>query len=97
MSVADNEMRVSTSPRERRQWSWAALLFAVVIGSLTIPTFGMTVFVAPIGVLLSAVAWRRAPQDALFWVGLALNMLWFLSLLGILLGLLTGDVSIGFE
>lgn len=97
MSVGKGEAVNAATRRPGRYWSWAALIFAVAVWSLSIPTFGMNVFLAPIGLVLSAVAWRRAPQDALFWVGLALNASLGLSLFAVLIGLLTGDVGIGFE
>jgi hypothetical protein len=97
MSVAKGEAVASATRPAGRHWSWAALIFGVAVWSLSIPTFGMNVFLAPIGLALSAVAWRRAPHDALFWVGLVLNAILALSLFAILVGLLTGDVGIGFE
>lgn len=97
MSVAEDEAVVAAARRAGRSWSWAALIFALVTWSLSIPTFGMNVFLAPIGLFLSAIAWRRAPHDALYWVGLALNTILGLSLVGMLIGLLTGDVGIGFD
>jgi len=52
---------------------------------------------APVGVALSAFAWRRAPHDGVFWVGTTLNGLAALGFLAVLLGLLTGDVGIGLD
>jgi hypothetical protein len=95
MSLAKEGTAVAGT--RRRRSSWAALLFAVAVWSLSIPTFGMSVLLAPIGLLLSAAAWRRASHDALFWVGLSLNAILVLSLVAMLIGLLTGDVAIGFE
>jgi hypothetical protein len=97
MSVGNGEALAAAPRRARRQWSWAALIFAVAVWSLSIPTFGMNVLLAPIGLVLSASAWRRARHDALFWVGLALNAFLGLSLLALLVGLATGDVGIGLE
>jgi 4-amino-4-deoxy-L-arabinose transferase-like glycosyltransferase len=97
MSLAKDEGATGSSPGEERSWSWAALGFAVGIWALSLPTFGLVVFLAPVGLLLSAVAWRRGPHDALFWSGFALNAMSGLSLLGFLIGVLTGDVGIGRE
>ena len=96
MSVARDDT-VAAALRRARSWSWAALILAVAVWSLSIPTFGMNVFLAPIGLSLSAVAWRRAPHDALFWIGLTLNAILALSLVATLVGLLTGEVGIGLE
>jgi hypothetical protein len=57
----------------------------------------LAVFLAPVGVALSAMAWRGAPHDGVFWVGATLNALGLLGLIIILVGLLTGDVRIGFD
>jgi hypothetical protein len=73
------------------------LVWAVAIEVLSIPTFGMTVFLAPIGLGFSTLAWRHAPHDAVFWIGSTLNALGFLALVGTLIGVLTGDVGIGFD
>ena len=53
--------------------------------------------IAPPGMILSAVAWRRAPHDGVFWIGLALNGLFLLGLAVVLAGVLTGDVGIGLD
>jgi hypothetical protein len=83
------------SPPASRRWSWAAVVWAVLFGALSIPTFGLGVVLAPVGVALSAVAWRRAPHDGLFWVGATPNGLAALGLVVVLVGLATGDVGIG--
>jgi hypothetical protein len=89
---------VTTIPaRARRNWSWAALAWAIVIEVMSFPTAGMAVFLAPVGMILSALAWRRTAHDGVFWIGFTLNALALLGLLGVLIGLLTGDVGIGFE
>src|SRR4051812_43005919 len=62
-----------TSRPASRKWSWAALVFAALLGAASIPTFGLGVVRAPVGVALSAFAWRRAPHDGVFWVGTTLN------------------------
>jgi hypothetical protein len=67
------------------------------MNALSLPTFGLAVFLAPIGAGLSVVAWRRGPHDRIFWVGATLNALALLGLVAILVGLLTGDVGIGFD
>ena len=78
-------------------WSWLALAWAALLTALAIPSFGLAVFLAPVGGLLSAIAWRRAPHDGVFWIGLTLNALGLFGLAVILLGLLTGDVGIGLD
>jgi multisubunit Na+/H+ antiporter MnhE subunit len=85
------------SPSASRKWSWAALVWAVLFGAVSIPTFGLGVVLAPVGVALSAMAWRRAPHNSVFWVGATLNGLAALGLLAVLIGLLTGDVGIGLD
>jgi hypothetical protein len=91
------EAATATPERAGRSWSWAALAWAALIDVLSIATFGMTVFLAPIGIALSAAAHRRAPHDGVFWIGLTLNALALLGLLATLIGMLTGEVGIGFE
>jgi hypothetical protein len=93
------EVRHSTVPArsERRRWSFAALVWAVAMDALSLPTFGLAVFLAPLGAALTAVAWRRAPHDGIFWVGATLNGLAVLGLLAILVGLLTGEVGVGLD
>src|SRR5204863_367215 len=62
----------ASQPASRRS-SWAAVVWAVLFGVVSIPTFGLGVVLAPVGVTLTVVAWRRAPHDGLFWVGATLN------------------------
>lgn len=52
---------------------------------------------APLGILLSIIASRRSRRDGLFWVGATLNGILAIELLAILVSLLIGDASIGFE
>lgn len=85
------------SPSASRKWSWAAAVWAVLFGAVSIPTFGVGVVLAPVGVALSVVAWRRAPHDGVFWVGATLNALAALGLVAVLIGLATGDVGIGLD
>jgi hypothetical protein len=92
-SAAANE----NSRPSGRTWSWLALGWALAFAVLSIPTFGLAVLLAPVGLALSAAAWRRAPHDGVFWVGATLNSLGVFGLLGILVGLLTGDVGIGWD
>jgi hypothetical protein len=84
-----------------RRWSWAALVWGATIQALNFITlglaFGFTAFLAPGGAVLTAVAWRRAPHDNVLWVAVTLNVLALLGLIGLLVGLLTGDVGIGLE
>jgi hypothetical protein len=87
----------ATPSRLGRRWSWAALAWALAMSSLTLPTFGLGVVLAPVGAGLTAVAWRRAPHDGVFWVGATLNALALLGLLALLVGLVTGDVGIGLD
>jgi hypothetical protein len=68
-----------------------------VVWVLAIPTFGLSVVLAPLGGVLSVVAWRRSPHDALFWIGFALNAVSVLSLLGLVVSLITGDSGVSFE
>jgi hypothetical protein len=73
-----------------RPWSWAALIAAILVWALGVPTFGLSVLLAPVGALLIAVAWRRSPHDALLWIGLALNAVLVLALVGLVVSLMTG-------
>ena len=73
------------------------MAWALLLCLLAVPSFGLIVFLAPLGMLLSAVAWRRAPHDGVFWIGLALNGLFLLGLVVVLAGVLTGDVGIGLD
>jgi hypothetical protein len=66
-------MSAATPPGAARPWSWAALIAAILVWALGVPTFGVSVLLAPVGAVLVAVAWRRSPHDALFWVGFGLN------------------------
>jgi len=83
----------ASQPASRRS-SWAAVVWAVLFGVVSIPTFGLGVVLAPVGVTLTVVAWRRAPHDGLFWVGATLNGLAGLGLVAVLVGLATGDVGV---
>jgi hypothetical protein len=65
--------RDATNSINGRGWSWAAPVAAVVVWAAGIPTFGLSIIFAPLTFLLSLVAWRRAPLDVVFWIGLALN------------------------
>lgn len=65
--------------------------------ALALPSFGLSVLLAPVGVALSTAAYPRSPHDAVFWIGSTLNALALFGLLAILIGLMTGDVGIGFE
>jgi hypothetical protein len=80
-----------------RGWAWAALVCALVLWLGAIVTFGMTVLLSPLSLALTAVAWRRAPHDAVFWLGGAFNALLALALLSFLIGVVTGDVGVGWE
>jgi hypothetical protein len=79
------------------RWSWSAFAAALVVWIAALPTFGLSVVLAPLTLLLSLVAWRRAPHDAVFWLGAVLNGLLALSLLGLIVAVLTGESSIGWE
>lgn len=91
--------RVSAGTRDEagRGWSWAALGAAVGIWAAALPTWGVSVVLAPLGILLSIIASRRSRRDGLFWVGATLNGILAIELLAILVSLLIGDASIGFE
>jgi hypothetical protein len=77
-------------PRDgSRPWSWAALIAAIALWALGVPTFGLSVLLAPVGVVLVAVAWWRSPHDALFWIGFGLNAILVLALVALVVGALT--------
>lgn len=56
-----------------RGWSWAALLGALVLLAATYPTWGLSIFLCPLPLALSAVAWFRSDRDGVFWLGVASN------------------------
>jgi hypothetical protein len=91
------EWAADRAPARGRGWSWSALVVALLLWVAALPTFGMSVFLCPVSLLLTGVAWGRAPRDAVFWIGFALNALLALNLLAFFIGLLTGDVGVGFE
>jgi hypothetical protein len=94
----DSDVRATAhAPRGLRRWSSAALVWALAMSTLSVLTFGLAVFLAPIGVALSTVAWQRSAHDGVFWVGATLNALSLLGLIVIVVGLLTGDVGIGLD
>jgi hypothetical protein len=97
VSAAAVKSQASMESPTRRRWSWAALAWAIAIELAGLPTFGLTVFLAPVGAALSTIAYRRAPHDAVLWIGTTLNALAVLGFIAILIGLVTGDVGIGFE
>ena len=89
------ELRADT---RGRGWAWTALIAGVLLWLATIATFGGAVVLAPIGFLLSVVAWRRSsPHGGVFWVGFALNAWLLVGVAFMVIGLLTGDVGIEFE
>ena len=76
-------------PGGSRPWSWAALIAAISLWALGVPTFGLSVLLAPVGAVLVVVAWRRSPHDALFWIGFGLNAILVLALVAVVVGALT--------
>ena len=91
-----------TAARDRRQqtssrWSWSAFVAAFVVWIAAFPTWGLSVVLTPVTLPLSLVAWKREPHDAVFWLGAILNGLLALSLVGLIVALLTGETSIGWE
>jgi hypothetical protein len=86
-----------TEAHDGRGWGWVALVAAIVVWIAGVPTLGLSVVVAPLTLLLSLVAWRRSPRDVVFWIGLALNGLLMLALVGEVVAVLTGEASIGWD
>jgi hypothetical protein len=76
-------------PRPGRPWSWAALTAAIVLWALGVPTFGLSVLLAPVGAVLVVIAWLRSPHDALFWIGFGLNAVLVLALVAVVVGALS--------
>jgi hypothetical protein len=62
-----------------------------------LPTFGLSVLLSPVSLLLTAIAWRRDRRDGVFWIGFTLNVILGLGLLGLVVGIFTGDVGVGLE
>jgi hypothetical protein len=40
----------------------------------TYPTWGLSIFVWPVTLVLSAIAWVRSNRDGLFWLGVGSNL-----------------------
>jgi hypothetical protein len=91
------EQPKAAAPEIGRGWSWAALAGALVLWAAAFPTWGFSVALAPLTLLLSVVAWRRCPHDAVFRIGLGLNGLLVLGLLEEVVSVLIGESSIGWE
>jgi hypothetical protein len=62
-----------------RGWAWSALIAALCIWLMLVPTWGSSLLLSPISATLSVVAWFRSRRDALFWLGVAFNLftLWY--------------------
>jgi hypothetical protein len=58
-----------------RGWSWAALIASLVLWAATAPTWGLSIFLSPLTLFMSAVAWWRSDRDAIFWIALLSNVL----------------------
>lgn len=58
-----------------RSWSWAALIGALVLYAAAAPTWGFSIFLCPLTLALSAVAWFRSDRDGVFWLAVAANVL----------------------
>ena len=91
------ELKYDEQAVEGRGWSWTALVAALVVWLAAIPTWGLSVVLAPVTAVLSVVAWWRSQHDAVFWIGVALNGLLMLGLLAELVSLLTGESSVDWE
>jgi hypothetical protein len=91
------ESAVDTAAAAGRGWSWSALIAALLLWVAALPTFGLSIFLCPPSLLLTGVAWVRAPHDAVFWIGFGLNAFLALNLVAFFVGLLTGDVGVGFD
>jgi hypothetical protein len=80
-----------------RRWSLTALVVGVLLWIATLPTFGMSIFLAPIPLVLTGIAWMRAPHDDVFWAALAVTGSLVLSIVFLVIGVFTGDVGVGLE
>jgi membrane protein implicated in regulation of membrane protease activity len=60
------ELKYDTRVEEGRGWSWAAVVSAVVVWAAGLPTWGLSVVLAPLSSILSVVAWRRSRHDGVF-------------------------------
>lgn len=74
-----------------------ALVVGVLLWIGTLPTFGMSIFLAPIPLVLIAIAWVRAPHDDVFWAAFAVTGLLVLSIVFLVIGVFTGDVGVGLD
>jgi hypothetical protein len=63
-------------------WSWAAVLGVVLLLAAMYGTWGLSIFLWPVTLGLSAVAWFRSDRDGLFWLGVASNALLALFTIG---------------
>jgi hypothetical protein len=88
---------VPTNAPTSRGWAWAALVGAVVLWLAGVPSLGLTVFLSPVTLVLSWIAWRRSPHDGVFWFGLTLNALLGFGLIIVLIALVTGGAGIGWD
>jgi hypothetical protein len=72
-----------------------------VVGALlflaTVPTWGLSVVLMPVGVLLMLPALRWSRRDGLFLVALAVNAVNALLVLSYAVAWLTGDLGFGLE
>jgi hypothetical protein len=59
----------------RTRWRWVPLASGVALWIVTFLTFGAGVVLAPLGLVLTAVAARRigSPKGAAFWCGVVLT------------------------
>lgn len=58
-----------------RGWSWAALIGVLVLLAATTPTWGFSIFLFPLTLALTVVAWFRSDRDGVFWLSLGANAL----------------------
>jgi hypothetical protein len=64
----------STTEGKGRGWSWATLVGLVLVLAAMAPTWGLSVFMWPMTLALSVVAWFRSDRERVFWLGVAWNL-----------------------
>jgi hypothetical protein len=80
-----------------RGWTWSALVVGVLICLAAVPTWGLSIALAPIGAVLTLAAMRWSRHDGLFWVAFAFNGINVLMLLSYVAAWLNGDLGVGLE
>jgi hypothetical protein len=85
------------SDERGRFWTWPALVVGALLFLASVPTWGLSVVLMPVGALLMLPALRWSRRDGLFLVAFAVNAVNALLVLSYAVAWLTGDLGIGLE